>query len=72
MLVGRLSTTVVRTPAALILDIRPPVGQPKKGEKKGTGCCSSAQLCVLHSAVAPVPASATYKFPSGPNFNPLG
>jgi hypothetical protein len=27
---------------------------------------------VLHNAVGPVPDSATYKFPSGPNFNPLG
>src|SRR4051812_14958050 len=70
-LVGRLSTTVTRSPDdGSILDIRPPVGQPKKGAK--TCGSSSAQLRVLHDGVAPVPASATYSFPSGPNFNPLG
>src|SRR5436190_1604577 len=70
-LVGRLSTTVARLPDdGSILDMRPPVGQPKYGEK--TFGCRAVQLCVLHNAVGPVPASATYKLPSGPKFNPLG
>src|SRR5450631_2745485 len=64
---GNPEATVVRVPLGLILDIRavsPPVQGPGG---VGTWVHSPAVL-----VVPPVPASATYKYPSGPNLNPRG
>src|SRR5580700_2769705 len=67
---GRLSATVVTTPWASTLEIRavkPPVYGP--GPAGGPAACLQNPTV---ERVPPAPPSATYRFPSGPNFNPRG
>lgn len=64
---GRLSIHVVRVPAISILEMRLPVTLPLYGP---TGGITWAHL--TEELVPPIPPSATYKYPSGPNFKPRG
>src|ERR1051326_6096763 len=64
---GKLSATVVLTPWALIFEILPLVTLPRYGP--APWACSHNPTV---ETVPPKPPSATYKFPSGPNFNPRG
>src|SRR5580704_13260266 len=67
---GNPEATVVTLPLGLILEIRavsPPVSGP--GPPGGPGTCTH---CPAVLTVPPVPASATYRYPSGPNLNPRG
>src|SRR4029077_8966182 len=61
---GKLSTTVVRKPRGLILEMRAPVTLPVYGPTAGT----TTQAGVT----PPVPPSATKRKPPGPNFRPRG
>src|SRR6267154_5656025 len=60
---GKLSTTVVTFPSAPIFEIRP-VNPPVYGPTSGTWVHSPTV-----DSVPPVPPSATYRLPSGPNFS---
>src|ERR1700676_4542548 len=64
---GNPEATVVRVPLELILEIRA-FGPPVQGPG-GEGTCVHCPAVLF---VPPVPASATYKYPSGPNLNPRG
>src|SRR6202035_1843627 len=64
---GNPEATVVTFPLGLILEIRavsPPVSGPGPG---GPGTWAH---CPAVLVVPPVPASATYRYPSGPNLKP--
>src|SRR4051794_27343015 len=65
---GKLSTTVVRKPWGLILEMRAPVALAVYGPTGGTTCSQAPSL----EFNPPVPPSATYRDPSGPNFRPRG
>src|SRR6266851_9780692 len=64
---GNLSATLVRVPSGLILEIRA-VNPPVYGQ---TGEITWSHNPTLDK-VPPAPPSATYRFPSGPNFSPRG
>src|SRR6266567_3950914 len=64
---GKLSATVVRIPSGVILEIRD-VKSPVYGPTGGTTWSHNPIL----DNVPPAPPSATYTFPSGPNFSPRG
>src|SRR5207237_8059022 len=65
---GRLSTAVVTTPLALILETREPVMLPVYGPTGGMTCSQRAWV----ESDPPVPPSATSSVPSGPHFTPRG
>src|SRR5678816_3085083 len=65
---GSLLVTVVRTPCGVIFEILPPTELPVYGPIGGITCGQ----CPAVDCVPPLPPSATYRLPSGPNFNPRG
>src|ERR1700722_17259194 len=67
---GKAEVAVVTFPLGLILEIRavsPPVSGP--GPPGGPGTCGHCPMVLF---LPPVPASATYRLPSGPNLRPRG
>src|SRR5262245_46571906 len=66
---GRLSTKVVRLPLLSILEIREPVSLPVYGP---TGGITTQSGSAGGGFAPPIPPSATYRLPSGPNSSPRG
>src|ERR1700728_1065025 len=67
---GKPEATVVTFPLGLTLEIRP-VSPPVSGPGP-PGAPGTWTHCPTVLVVPPVPASATYRLPSGPNLSPLG
>src|SRR5437763_16311261 len=63
---GRLSTAVVRTPLASILEMREPGTLPVYGPTGGMTCSQQRSV----ESAPPIPPSAPYMLPYGPTFRP--